>query len=48
MNTMMMLTQNSVKTGDGRDIVLWIILAAAALILIIITGVLSIVSKKKK
>lgn len=48
MNTMMMLAQNSVKTGDERDIILWIVLAVAALVLVIITGVMSIISKKKK
>ena len=48
MNTLMILAQNSVKTGDERDIVLWIILAAAAIVLVIVTGVLSVISKKKK
>ncbi len=48
MSTLMMLAQNSVKTGDSRDITLWIILAVAALVLVIVTGVLSVISKKKK
>lgn len=48
MNTLMMLAQNNVKTGDERDIVLWIVLAVAALVLVIITGVMSVISKKKK
>lgn len=48
LNTLMMLAVNNVKTGDERDIVLWIVLAVAALALVIITGLLSVFSKKKK
>lgn len=49
MNRMlMMLAEGSVPTGDERDIVMWIVLAAAALVLAVATAVLSIISKKKK
>ncbi len=48
MSAILMLAENSVKTGDTRDIVLWIVLAVAALALVITTGVLSVISKKKK
>ncbi len=43
-----MLEIASVQTGDNRDIVMWIILAIAALLLVVVTGVLSVISKKKK
>ncbi len=43
-----MLEIASVQTGDNRDIVMWIILAVAALLLVVVTGVLSVISKKKK
>lgn len=45
---LIMLAESSVPTGDERDIVVWIILGAAALALAITSGVLSIISKKKK
>ncbi len=48
MYTMLQMMEGSVQTGDERNISLWIILAVAALLLAVVSAVISIVSKKKK
>ena len=39
------MLENSVATGDNRNIVLWIVLAAAALILIVLSAAMSVMKK---
>ncbi len=39
--------EGSVQTGDERNVVLWLIIALVAFILIVVSAVLSIISKKK-
>ena len=44
---MWLLLADTAQTGDSRNIVLWVVLAAIALVLIIASLVMSAVAKKK-
>ncbi len=47
MNLMLYQLVGSVQTGDSRNVFLWIILAAIALILIVLCIAMSIMKKKQ-